>query len=101
MHARWDQESQSHQSAPEYVSTSIGRVEIGNISNRLRDIAALLAAHGLDEAAEHLAMACGALLAQGTPAGGRPGRNGSNGSNGVNGNGNGKAVSGSNGAPSH
>ena len=71
MHGRWDSEAAA--AAPEYVTTSIGRVEIGNIANRLRDMAALLAAHGLDEAATCLARACGALLAHGAQTAGHDG----------------------------
>ena len=87
MHARWDSDSSDlSQSTPEYVTTSIGRVEIGNMANRLRDMAALLAAHGLDEAADYLVKACGSLLAQGSHSGSN-GHSASNGHNGTNGHG--------------
>lgn len=51
-------------SLPEYVSTSVGAVDLSNLANRLRDMAALMAASGLEDVAEHLAKAAGALRAK-------------------------------------
>ena len=49
---------------PEYVSSSIGPTDLGNMSNRLRDMAALLAAQDMCDAAEHLLAAYGCLRAR-------------------------------------
>jgi hypothetical protein len=49
---------------PEYVSTSIGPADLGNMSNRLRDMAALLASQDLGDAAEHLLAAYGCMRAK-------------------------------------
>lgn len=49
--------------APEYTTTTVGPPDFLNIANRLRSIAAFLAAQGQTEAAEYVARASGTLLA--------------------------------------
>ncbi len=52
----------NHDLLPEYVETSVGQPDFGSIANRLRELAALLAAQDCEEAAEHLTRAYGCLL---------------------------------------
>jgi len=47
-----------------YVRSSIGPPDLSSISNRLKSLAALLAAEGMTDVAEHLTKACGALAAR-------------------------------------
>lgn len=49
---------------PEYVSESVGQPAFGQIVIRLRDLAAFMAAQGMNEVAEQLTGAYGALRAK-------------------------------------
>lgn len=48
---------------PEYVSSSIGKPDLLSLANRVREMAAVLSAHGAEDAAAHLVQAYGTLLA--------------------------------------
>lgn len=48
---------------PSYASNSLGQPDLTSIANRLKEMAVLLADQGLVEPAEHIARACGSLLA--------------------------------------
>ncbi len=47
---------------PEYASDSVGKPDLRSIANRIRELAALLAAQECHDAAAHLTQAYGTLL---------------------------------------
>ncbi len=57
-------QTQHQETLPEYVTSSVGHPDFQSIANRLRGIAALLAAQGMDAAAEFATRAYGALLGE-------------------------------------
>ena len=50
------------QTTADYFSTPSGSSHLNNIGIRLRDVAAVLAEHGLQDAAEHVSQAYGCIL---------------------------------------
>lgn len=52
------------EATPDYVAASVGDPDLQSIANRLRDLAALLAAQDLLDVAGHVTEAYGTLLAR-------------------------------------
>ncbi|HOB75316.1 MAG TPA: hypothetical protein PKG54_12425 [Phycisphaerae bacterium] len=53
---------QRERDLPDYVSSCIGKPDLGSIANRVRELAAFMSAQEHEEVAGHLVQAYGALL---------------------------------------